>query len=267
MSTPGNPPVNPHEIHALSGAYAVDALDPAEREQFEQHLASCAECRAEVASLREATTLLGGLDETEPPVSVRAGVLAGIATIRPLPPEVAEPAESAESTASTDRSTAAVTPLPARRRRWTALAAAAAVLAVVGGGAVVWQQVDRPDRSQQALSETDRVLQAADARRVNLSLPGGVRASLVRSVTEGRAVLVTRNMPAAPAGKVYELWLQTPGGAMVPAGLMKEAGSRTVLLRGDATTATGAGITVEPEGGSESPTTEPIALFDFSRAT
>jgi anti-sigma-K factor RskA len=100
-----------------------------------------------------------------------------------------------------------------------------------------------------------------------VTLPGNVRATLIRSVAEGKAVLVTRNMPAAPQGKVYELWLQTTGGAMVPAGLMKEAGSRTVLLQGDAASATAAGITVEPEGGSESPTSDPIVLFDFSRAT
>ncbi len=36
------------DIHALSGAYAVDALDELERVQFEQHLAGCSACRAEV---------------------------------------------------------------------------------------------------------------------------------------------------------------------------------------------------------------------------
>ena len=42
------------DIHSLVGAYAVDALDDAERARFEEHLATCAECRAEVASLRGA---------------------------------------------------------------------------------------------------------------------------------------------------------------------------------------------------------------------
>jgi anti-sigma-K factor RskA len=243
-----------HEIHALSGAYAVDALDDAERTRFEEHLASCAECRAEVAGLQEATALLGSLEDAAPPASLRDSVLAGIRTVRPLPPETPAPEPSVTRLA------------PRRRRPWAMLAAAAAVLVVVGGGAVVWDQVNGPDQSQLP-SAVDRVLQAADAKRVNVTLPGGVRASLVRSVTEGKAVLVTHNMPAAPKDHVYELWLQTPGGAMVPAGVMKEAGSRTVLLQGDATSATAAGITVEPEGGSESPTTEPIVLFDFARAT
>ena len=39
------------DLHHLSGAYAVDALDDAERTSFEQHLAGCADCRAEVAEL------------------------------------------------------------------------------------------------------------------------------------------------------------------------------------------------------------------------
>ena len=40
-----------------------------------------------------------------------------------------------------------------------------------------------------------------------------------------------------------------------------------MVLEGDAATATAAGITVEPAGGSDEPTSEPIALFDFSQAT
>jgi anti-sigma-K factor RskA len=239
-----------HEIHALSGAYAVDALDPTEKAEFEAHLSACAECRAEVASLQEATAVLAETTPADPPPALRDRLLADIRTIRPLPPETP---------------TATVTPLRPRRR-WATLAAAAAVLAVVGGGTVVYEQVSGPGQSE-ATNPVDRVLRAGDAKRVTVTLPGNVRATLIRSVTEGKAVLVTQNMPAAPRGKVYELWLQTTGGAMVPAGLMKDAGSRTVLLQGDAASATGAGITVEPAGGSDSPTSDPVVLFDFTRAT
>ena len=54
------------DIHALSGAYAVDALDDIERAQFERHLAECAECRAEVDSLREAGGLLAEAVAADP---------------------------------------------------------------------------------------------------------------------------------------------------------------------------------------------------------
>lgn len=43
---------------ALLGAYALDAVDQAEREQVEAHLAGCAACRRELARLREAADML-----------------------------------------------------------------------------------------------------------------------------------------------------------------------------------------------------------------
>lgn len=242
---------NAYEIHALSGAYAVDALDAEEKALFEEHLAACPACQAEVAGLREATASLAQSAETEPPAALRDRVLAEIRTVRPLPPEVRSAAP------------ATVRALPLRRRL-TAFAVAAALLGVAGVGTVVWHETTTSDQGR--LSAADRVLRASDARRVSLSLEGGGSASVVRSVSEGKAVLIAKDMPAAPSDRVYELWLQTPAGAMVPAGTMT-GGDATVVLEGDAAKATAAGITVEPKGGSKTPTTAPIALFDFERAT
>ncbi len=237
-----------HEIHALSGAYAVDALEPDERAEFERHLAGCSVCQAEVASLREATALLAVDAETDPPAALRDRVLAGISTVRPLPPAA---------------------PVRARRlgraRRLPTLLAAAAVLVVAGLGTTIWLQNTSNDSTRPTAAEL--ILGASDAKRVEVELPGGASATVVRSVSERRAVLVTHDMPPAPAGKVYELWLQTPAGTMQPAGLMDGAGSTTVVLDGDAAKATGVGITVEPPGGSAAPTTDPVALFDFAQAT
>ena len=47
---------------------------------------------------------------------------------------------------------------------------------------------------------------------------------------------------------------------MVSAGLMPDAEEPTVLT-GNAATAKAAAVSVEPEGGSEQPTSDPIALF------
>jgi len=87
----------------------------------------------------------------------------------------------------------------------------------------------------------------------------------VRSRSLNEAVLLTHNMPAPPRGKVYELWLQDPDQGMLPAGLMPD-GATQVLLAGDATDAVGAGITVEPPGGSRVPTSDPVLLFSFENA-
>ena len=82
------------DLHHLSGAYAVDALDDAERASFEQHLAVCADCRAEVAELSATAHSLGALTEATPPASLRDSVLSGIARVRPLPPLDERPADA-----------------------------------------------------------------------------------------------------------------------------------------------------------------------------
>jgi hypothetical protein len=244
------------DIHALSGAYAVDALDDHERHLFEQHLADCPACQAEVAGLRDAAALLPETTSVAPPPALRDRVLADIGTVRPLPPlPVDGPAQETVRDIGS-----------ARRRRFPIrLAAAAAVLAVLGVGAAVTQPWE--DDTQQVPLVASRVLDAPDAERVSLDV-GDAKATMVRSVSLGRAVVVTNGMPPPPDGKVYELWLQRPEGNMVRAGLMPEGENVTYLLEGDAADAIGAGITIEdaPDG-SDVPHTPPVALFDFEQAT
>ena len=99
---------------------------------------------------------------------------------------------------------------------------------------------------------------------VRVSLDGA-RATVVRSESVGRAVLVADHLPAPPSGKAYQAWLAFPGRGMVSAGLLPptSGGTVTYLLQGDASRATAAGITIEPAGGSTSPTSAPLALFSF----
>jgi anti-sigma-K factor RskA len=242
-------------LHALSGAYVVDALDDAERAAFEQHLAQCPDCQQEVASLREATALMADDAALTPPPALRDSVLAGIKNIRPIPPEA--PAEE------DDADVAPVLPMrPRRRRIATLVAAAAAILAIAGG---VTFQPWQDDSNRSTVSAADQVLAAADVKRVSIDFDDGSKATVFHSPSERKAVLVTRDMAAPPPGKTFELWLQDKSGAMKPAGLMKTPGDNKVLLKGDAAKATGVGITVEPESGSEQPTTKPIALFELDK--
>ena len=246
-------------LHALSGAYVVDALDDDERAAFEEHLPGCSDCQAEVTSLREAAALMADDATTTPPPSLRESVLSGISTVRPLPPETPAPTPPEETTST-------VVPMRRTRRfRAAVLAAAAAVLVAVGAGAVFqpWQD-DSPPVA--AVTPADRVLAADDAKKVSITFDDGSMATVVRSLSQGRAVLVTDDMAAPPPGKVFEVWFQDEAGTMLPAGLMATPGDHKVLLKGDATEATGVGITVEPEGGSPEPTSEPVALFDLDKA-
>ncbi len=247
-------------IHALSGAYVVDALDPAERTAFEEHLPGCHDCQMEVASLREAAAILADDAALTPPPSLRTNVLAGIRTVRPLPPEVGEQ----ESDDRPAEALAEVVPLHRRRFRLATLAAAAVILAVVGIGAATQPWRHQPGTSQTTTADT--VMAAGDSNHVQVSFPDGATATVFRSEKLGKAVVVTDKMPSAPHGKVYELWLRNSVGRMVPAGLMTGPGDHKQLLKGDAATADAAAISVEPSGGSKEPTSEPIALFDFGQA-
>lgn len=258
------------DIHGLVGAYAVDAIDEQERSAFELHLAECPECQAEVASLREAAAQLSLMSQTAPPSSMRDAVLAGIRTVRPLPPLEAQPSgQVAAGPVGEDSPTADAPPQPEttvlpfrRRRRVTAwLATAAAAVALLIGG-ITWSPWHTGSSDQVTAAQ---VLHAKDAQRIERTI-GGARATIVRSASLGTAVIVADNMPAAPDGKDFQLWLNQPNKGMVSAGIMPHGSAPTVtmVLGGDASTATAAGITVEPAGGSPAPTSAPLALFAFS---
>lgn len=233
------------DIHALSGAYAVDALDDLERAQFEQYLSECDACRWEVDSLLEASAVLAEAASASPPAALRARVLAGIETVRPLPPVVPLPVTAER-----------------RRRRFPALVAAAAVVALLGAGTVAWDPF--ADETTQTVPLADRVLNAPDAERwTEKPVTGGI-VTVTRSERLNGAVVQTKDLPPLPPGKVYELWLQHDG-VMVPAGLIADGRSATVVLAGDPATAQATAISIEPAEGSGKPTTFPIATFEFEQ--
>lgn len=230
------------DIHALSGAYAVDALDDAERAEFERHLAACASCQHEVDSLQEAAGVLSAAVETAPSAQLRSSVLQAISEVRPLPPLVR------------------ASHVGRGRRRW---AAGSLVLAASVASAVA---VSQPwTNSHVSVSTVNQVMTAADVQVVRSAVAGGGSLTWYRSGSVGRAVVVSRGLKPLPSSQVYELWLQRPDRSMAPAGFLTD-GATTVVLNGQARTVLGAGITVEPAGGSEKPTTAPLALVSFARA-
>jgi anti-sigma-K factor RskA len=100
------------ELHDLTAAYALDALDPDEAEAYERHLSQCEDCRLQLAELNEtAGALAFGTVAPAPPPRLRAAIL---------------------EQAAAERSNV----VPFLRRRWVArglaVAAAAAACIVVG---------------------------------------------------------------------------------------------------------------------------------------
>ena len=254
------------DIHALSGAYAVDALDDIERAQFDRHLEQCSECQAEVAGLREAAAMLSETTAVEPPAGMRDRVLADIRSVRPLPP-VAPPAAPAAGTPAPDA--APVAPHASRRSPLRLLVAAAAAVVLLGTGGTVAVLSQSDDRTPVARPATDveRVQRASDAVRRAQTLPNGGEATVIASRKLNKIVVMTKDLPPLGADEIYEMWIDDADRGMVKAGLMT-ADDATVVLDGDLQNAVGAGITVEPAGGSTVPSRRadrPVQLREHLR--
>ncbi|MFX4286186.1 anti-sigma factor [Janibacter sp. G349] len=253
------------DLHSLSGAYVLDALDDGERADFEEHLARCATCRDEVDSFGAVPPLLAETVAVTPPPALRAEVLRQAAQTRQDPPPVADERQDPgrrhddrqddERTHSGRADEARVLPLRQRaRRRWVALAAAAAL--VVGGG-VTWQVVDRA-----TTSISEEVMAAPDAHGEQVTATDGGTVRVVRSERMGKAVLQVTGLADPGSGRAYQAWLQDASGEMTSAGMVPGTDGE-MLLEGDVATAKGVGLSIEPADGSRQPTTDPVALVEL----
>ena len=77
-------------------------------------------------------------------------------------------------------------------------------------------------------------------------------------------LLLASNLTPAPAGKIYEMWIIPKGGSPLPAGLFQSQSDGTAMyLRKGAVDVASTGViavTLEPEAGSQAPTTTPLIV-------
>ncbi|MFE2557828.1 anti-sigma factor domain-containing protein [Streptomyces sp. NPDC059352] len=249
------------DLHTLTGAYVLDALDTEEeREAVERHLAHCAGCAQEVRELSETAARLG-LAAAEPVgPALRAEVLRRIAGVRQLPP-VTAPADGRFRGGGRGLR---------RLPHWALAASLAAAVTLAGVAGLEYRRAEEADlratRAEASAAAVAAVLAAPDARVSTARLADGAVGTLVHSPSLDRAVFAAAGMPAPPDGKVYQLWYDV-GGTMRSAGLMASgATTSTTLLEGPANRSAGIGITVEPEGGSPRPTSAPVATMAMPEA-
>ncbi len=253
-----------HDEQALAAAYVLGALDPGERKTFEAHAATCAVCQEEVRSLqRVAAALAHAVPQRTPSPEVRTRVLSAIAGAAP-------PAAPART-------------LQAGSGSWLPLAAA--VMLTVGMGAYAWSLQQRLTTLEVRLNEAERrassaeretlearrvadnatsamaVLAAPDLTRIDLAgQPPAPQATARALWSRNRGmVFTTADLPPAPAGRVYQLWVVTAQ-APVSAGLLTldPSGRTTAVFRtpADIGTPIAVAVTLEPAGGVPAPTGE-----------
>ncbi|MGH3069732.1 MAG: anti-sigma factor [Streptosporangiaceae bacterium] len=243
-----------HDLHGLSGAYALDALAGLELDQFEHHLHRCPPCANEVRGFRETATRLALAVAASPPPGLRERVLTAASVTRQLPPEVSEMPQAR--------------PEPARGPwlpRLGVAVAAAAVAAAVALGVVQSSTQQQLSRAQAENRSVAAVLAAPDARlAVHHTTDGGL-ATVVASQSRHALIISTAGLPALSGGKVYELWF-VAGQTARRAGLLPAAaaGRTAPLLASGLAPGDAVALTVEPAGGTSHPTTKPIVLVPLS---
>jgi hypothetical protein len=248
-----------HDLHVLTGAYALDALDGNEQKRFERHLLRCQACLGEVRGLREVATSLAVAASAEPPAGLRERVLLLASQTRQLPPELTREARG-------------------RRRSWltripwliwmprlapvtavaTVTAVAAVVAAVVLG--ITLSGTEQQLNTQRAQSTAiAAVLAAPDARTATGTVATGGTTTVVLSATRHEIVVSTSGLAVLPSAKVYELWLisrtVTHRAGLLPAAV---SGRTAPVLASGLAPGDVLGMTVEPAGGTSQPTTTPI---------
>ena len=221
------------------GAWLLGALPDDEAEGFRAHLADCPVCRDDAAALQVAADALpASPDPVAPPPALKDRVMAIVESEADLL-HAAGP--------GSDR------PRRDRRRRGASwfgglgLRPAAAVpfvllLLIIGGGGALL--------GREALDQGASTVTA----RVNPELGGGARATL--EVEDGHARIVGAHLPAPPAGRVYQVWLDRGGPSPEPTSALfstRTDGSASVDVPGSLDGVRAVMVTDEPGGGSEKP--------------
>jgi anti-sigma-K factor RskA len=230
--------MNCEEINELLAAYAVDALDGNEARDVRDHLSTCRKHDAALADFESVVSSLPvSVEEREPAPELRARLLGA------FDDEVA-----GQRAPARDREPARVVPF-ARRPAFAWLAAAALFLAVVG--LTTWNVV---------LQTNDNG--SDEGWTVSAQLAGsGVSGHFWYLDRQQLAVVKMDEMPPLESGRVYQAW-GIYDGQPVSLGVMPH--ETTVAMKADLGGASTFAITEEPTGGSEQPTSDPIATADIS---
>ncbi|GAA1943517.1 hypothetical protein GCM10009689_25930 [Brevibacterium antiquum] len=176
----------------------------------------------------------------------------------------AQPAPQADNQSSSDAPPPADLAEHRRKRRpWVPMAAAAAAVIVAAGvGVSSWQKQneleDELAAAQQQLDDSARLMEAGDLKTSTAELPEGGSVTVVSSEKEQLIRFSPRDVEVSPAGKSLQMWVIGNEGPE-SVGLMTNA----PVTIADEPFAEGSlfGVTVEPKGGSDQPTTDPIVAI------
>jgi len=191
------------EVVDLLGAYALDALEPAELQTVDRHVQNCRECLAEVAQHREVAGLLTP-GWSKPPPGLWDKIAASLE-------EEAPPLDLAPVMAMKPRR--AVSAAAPQRNFGTGIAAMVAVAAMVMIGFLGFRAVDLGGDNtpggtyaQELQRSVNAALAEPDSRKVDLVSTDGYRMAHAVVLPDGTGYLVKNNLPALSDERTYQLW-------------------------------------------------------------
>lgn len=275
------PPTNSdcEQLRELLPAYSVGATDADETAFVESLLERCPDVAADLVEYEAmAETLLHGNTPVQPPPNLRANLLAALDATdsgdgggtSPPPRPVATPAPRDN-----------VSAFPTMPAKVAALLAAAAVLALVASN-VFWLSRDSAAREREAelVAREQAILAMMEQQRDVLASLGDVTTeryelaatdagpSSAQAVAFWRpgnqyGLLSVAGLPETQPGRTYQMWL-IRGDETIPAGLLDVGtdGRGTLIFEAvePVTDFEALGLTDEPEGGSDAPTTTPLLV-------
>ncbi|KLN35272.1 hypothetical protein FB00_07545 [Cellulosimicrobium funkei] len=237
------------DVRDLLPAYALDAVDDVERRAVERLLAADPDARRELDEYRDVVAAFAV--ESAPPPALRDAVLARVAASAATVPPAGESTDGVVVDLAAARR--------ARRRRWTGLAAAvAAVVAVAVPTTVAVRATQEQSRLEARADAIERMLADPDATILHGDVEGGGQASVLAAGDD--MYFRASDLPDAGDDRDYQLWVVEADGAVVSAGVLDvQDGSTSRLVQGEP--GVGMAVTVEPAGGSEQPTADPVVAL------
>ncbi|TFD48323.1 hypothetical protein E3T55_13685 [Cryobacterium frigoriphilum] len=208
---------------------------------------------------RTATPAIGSIDtntDESTDENTDASTDAGLLTESPASASVSENPAPPRSGAEA-RAQARWFQRPARL-----LVAASAAVALFIGGTVIGGALNDNQFGDQQAASLAQINAAPDSQRASTTTGDGQEATLVWSNTLGISAVLVDGLPALPADQDYQLWYINAEGPL-PAGTFDSTGEGTVwrVLDGTMHAGDSVGMTVEPNGGSDAPTSDPIVAF------
>ncbi len=235
--------MNHERFDELKEAYVLGALPEEERRELEEFLAQHPERQAEVDELGAFAGLLALTpQEHEPPPELRRSIMSVV---------------ESEARSSSARSEPRFAGLREVFSLQNLGLAAAAVLVI---GLFSWNMLLQGE-VQDLQGRVANLQESPQSRMVALEGTGGAPQqghAEVMILDDDRAVLMAEDMPRAPEGRTYQIWViegdvPEPGGLFEPRGESVAAVVEKPLDEGDVIA-----VTIEPAGGSQQPTTDPL---------